>query len=398
MPPDGWRKATLGGVAELVRGVSYPAQAASSERRESRLPLLRANNIGGGALDLADLLFVESRYAAASQHLRPGDCLIATSSGSRAVVGKAAFIDEAALDGVTTFGAFCTCVRTAGGSVRAEYLGEILQSSAYRQWTERESAGSAINNLSTSQLESFEFVLPSTDDQDEILRILRVSRASISNGQRAVAARERLEIGLRERLLEPEPDWSRAVIAEVASVSGGGTPPISVPACWGGDISWITPSDLTAEPGLYQHGSARTLTPLGLAASGAQMLPANTVLVTSRATIGEAKIAAAPVATNQGFQSLIPGTKVLPEFLLFWIKRHQADWVRQASGSTFLEIPRRRVEQLPITFPALETQRRICDVLLSAHRATTRAEAAVNASAASHLALRDELLTGKVRV
>jgi type I restriction enzyme S subunit len=93
--PLNWASATGKDLFSLVRGVSYDKSDASDQPGDDFVPILRANNISAGRIVTDDLVYVPRRYVSAHQFLRAGDLLIAASSGSRTVVGKAARADEA---------------------------------------------------------------------------------------------------------------------------------------------------------------------------------------------------------------------------------------------------------------------------------------------------------------
>lgn len=80
----------VGEIAEQVRGVSYDKQDAAAVRREGYLPVLRAGNITDDGLTFSDLVFVPADRISARQRIQRGDVLVAASSGSLDVVGKAA--------------------------------------------------------------------------------------------------------------------------------------------------------------------------------------------------------------------------------------------------------------------------------------------------------------------
>jgi type I restriction enzyme S subunit len=157
--------------------------------------------------------------------------------------------------------------------------------------------------------------------------------------------------------------WSQTTIGEIARVVGGGTPRTNVPEYWGGDIPWITPTEVVANPGRAIVKTERTITDEGLAHSGAQMLPEGTVLLTSRATIGAVALAGRPLATNQGFASLVPESSVLARFLMYWCEAHKDEFVARAGGNTFLEVSKGNVASVPILLPPLDDQRRIVDLV-----------------------------------
>jgi len=157
--------------------------------------------------------------------------------------------------------------------------------------------------------------------------------------------------------------WSDHLLGEVAEVVGGGTPSTSETSYWGGSIPWITPSEVTRNEGQIIVVTERTITPEGLAASSATLLPEHAVLMTSRATVGAVALTGRPMATNQGFATLVARKGVLPYFLMYWVQANRVEFESRASGSTFPEINRSKVKAVPIRLPTLPVQRRIVDLI-----------------------------------
>lgn len=146
--------------------------------------------------------------------------------------------------------------------------------------------------------------------------------------------------------------WPAAPLGTVCNVVGGGTPSRDKPEFFGGDIPWITPTDVTRNDGRYLDIGAETITELGLKNSSAKLLPARSVLLTSRATIGFTAINTVPVSTNQGFASFVCGPDIWPEFLAYWLEWQRDHLIGLASGATFKEINKSTLKRLPIPPPA----------------------------------------------
>lgn len=170
--------------------------------------------------------------------------------------------------------------------------------------------------------------------------------------------------------------WPTASLGAVCDVIGGGTPPRDKPEFFGGDIPWITPTDVTRRNGRYLDQGAETITELGLKNSSAKLLPARSVLLTSRATIGFTAINTVPVSTNQGFASFVCGPRVWPEFLAYWLEWSRGRLIELASGATFKEINKSTLKKLPVPLPPVEEQRRIVGLLDRAAEIRRRADAA----------------------
>lgn len=151
-------------------------------------------------------------------------------------------------------------------------------------------------------------------------------------------------------------EWKGTTIGDIASVVGGGTPSTSNPAYWDGSIQWFTPSEVGNSR--YVEKSARTITEEGLENSSARLIPANSILLSSRATIGEASINICECSTNQGFQSLVPIDANL-DFLYSLISTKKKNLLREANGSTFLEISANKVRSLAVYVPNIREQKTI---------------------------------------
>ena len=146
-------------------------------------------------------------------------------------------------------------------------------------------------------------------------------------------------------------------MGEVVQIVGGGTPDSSNADYWDGDIDWYTPSEIGERRSV--ETSARKITPEGLVHSSARLLPAGSILFTSRASIGLMAFISRPSATNQGFQSLVPSNNVDSNFLYAlgpYISRYAK---KHAAGSTFIEISGSSLAKAPLRIPSLAEQRRI---------------------------------------
>lgn len=165
--PKGWRMAMLGEVCELVRGVTYEKREASNVAEKTYVPILRANNITS-ELNFENLVYVPSKRISVKQYIRKDDIIIAMSSGSKDVVGKAA---QAKFDFHGAFGAFCGLIRPSD-EINKRFVGFFFQSFFYRDTVSRLSIGVNINNLRREHIESLAIPLPPLPTQRKIAGIL----------------------------------------------------------------------------------------------------------------------------------------------------------------------------------------------------------------------------------
>jgi type I restriction enzyme, S subunit len=173
-------------------------------------------------------------------------------------------------------------------------------------------------------------------------------------------------------------NWIVTPLEQLADISSGGTPSRAIDDFWGGDIPWATPSDITKCKTNYLYNTQDSITWKGLSSSSAKLLPAGTLLFTSRATIGEVRIATKQISTNQGFKNLIAKDCIDADFLFYQVINLKNEFVKYAAGSTFLEINRKDTGRILIPHPVDKNkQEKISHVLKTIDRTITHTEALI---------------------
>ena len=195
--PRTWTTVRIVDVATFIRGVSYSKVDASSTPGEGLTPVLRANNISQG-LNFDDLVYVPDRYIAPAQLVQDGDVVIAMSSGSKSVVGKAAQAKRPPRCG---FGAFCGLVRPSA-VVNPSLLGYYFQTKAYRNAVSEASKGVNINNLKAEHILSRPFPLAPESEQGRIASKIDELFSEIEEGERALDRVQKLVERYRQSVLK----------------------------------------------------------------------------------------------------------------------------------------------------------------------------------------------------
>ena len=158
--------------------------------------------------------------------------------------------------------------------------------------------------------------------------------------------------------------WRMARLGEVTDIFKGGTPKRNVEKYFQGNIAWAIPTDITAlDSALYIDDTDTHISEEALGKSAARLLPAGTVLLTSRATIGETAITTVPMATNQGFANFICREILLNVYLAYYLRYIKKRLIDLAHGSTFKEITKGTLLNVEIPLPPLPEQRAIAHVL-----------------------------------
>lgn len=168
-------------LCDQIRGVTYRKGDSSDSYLEGYIPMLRATNIVNGEIDFNELVYIPRSIVKSDQYLRKGDVLIAASSGSLHVVGKAARIRE---DLDVSFGTFCKLLRP-NDLVNKSYFAHFFQTPYYRFVVSNLAAGANINNLRNEHIEDLDIPLPPQPEQKRIASIL--DKADVLRQKRLLA-------------------------------------------------------------------------------------------------------------------------------------------------------------------------------------------------------------------
>lgn len=172
--------------------------------------------------------------------------------------------------------------------------------------------------------------------------------------------------------------WQLIKLGDCCEIVSGATPKTGIKDYWGGAIPWATPKDLSNLGSILIDDTPRKITEVGLRSCAASVLPTGSVLLSSRAPIGYVAINTVPMATNQGFKSLVPRSNMLDaKYLLYWLRANRTYLEGLGNGATFKEVSKATVSAVEIPLPPLAEQRRIADVLNRADELRTKRRKAV---------------------
>ncbi len=258
----------------------------------------------------------------------------------------------------------------------------------------------SIAHLPKEKFEKVPLPLPAKAEQESIAEVLSNADALIETLEQLIAKKRLLKQGVMQKLLRPKDWWGSKRQEELAEMRSGGTPSTTKAEFWDGDVLWCTPTDITALKGYkYLTETSRTITIQGLKCSSAEMIPANSIVMTSRATIGECAINRAPVSTNQGFKNFIPFKDVDVEFLYYLLQTKKQDFISLCCGSTFLEIGKTQLAAFEVELPLEKTEQTAIAAILSAMDTEI---ALLEAQLAKYRQIKQgmmhNLLTGRIRL
>jgi type I restriction enzyme S subunit len=291
--------------------------------------------------------------------------------------------------------------------VSAKWLNFALGSDRMRSRIQGAATGTSgsMKKLSMKRLRSLKIAVPPTDEQQYIADIIDTWDRSLAQINDLIAAKERRKKALMQQLLTGRTrfprfsaEWEEVRLKKLGEIVTGGTPKTSNDQYWDGDTAWCTPTDITAVRGKSISETERTLTKAGLENSSATVLPPGSLIVCTRATIGDCAVNTVPMATNQGFKSIVPTERVNVDFLYYWLTFNTHELKRVAAGSTFLEISKRDFGKVKMQVPSLEEQNRIATVLSDCDNEIQTLRAERDALQRQKKGMMQKLLTGTVRV
>ncbi len=394
--PDDWDAKPLGEIGDSLIGLTY----SPSEVRNYGTLVLRSSNVQNGTLCFDDNVFVDADIPDRIM-VRPGDILVCVRNGSRDLIGKSALIDERAVG--MTFGAFMGVFRSEYG----QFLRHVFQSGIFKKQI-NEHLGATINQITNKSLNSFQVPLPPTRDEcTKIANALSDVDALIAGLEKLIAKKRDLKQAAMQQLLTGQTrlpgffgEWATKFLPELADIRSGGTPSTHDAAAWDGDIAWCTPTDITALAGRkYLNQTERRITEHGLKQSSAEVIPAGSIVMTSRATIGECAINVIPMTTNQGFKNFVPFESVDAEFFFYLLVTQKAEFIGLCSGSTFLEIGKTQLRSFAVQLPSTKAeQTAIAAVISDMDSELTTLESRLAKTRELKQGMMQELLTGRTRL
>lgn len=335
---DEWQVKILGDIAPLQRGFDLP----NSQQMPGKYPIVFSN----GAVKTHDEYKAEA----------PG-----VVTGRSGTIGKVHYIEQDYWPHNTSL--WVTDFK--GNSPK--YI-HILYT---RLRLERFSGGSGVPTLNRNDVHAHSIAIPSNAEQEKIAEFLTAVDERVALQDKKVELLQKYKKSVMQKIFSQKirfkdesgnnyPDWKEKKLNEIGAVIGGGTPDTSNLAYWGGVVRWLTPTEVKSR---FITKSKKSITEAGLKHSSAKMLPVGAIIFTSRATVGDIAISKVPLATNQGFQSIVVLDDNDSRYIYYWMIVNKNVFLRKASGSTFPEISSSEMKKINIQLPCIEEQKKIYSLL-----------------------------------
>jgi type I restriction enzyme S subunit len=287
--------------------------------------------------------------------------------------------------------------------VDRNYLYRFFLSESYAKRMKETATGSTVRHTSNASIYNTFIPIPPLKEQTAIATALSDIDALIGELDKLIAKKQGIKQATMQQLLTGKKrlagfsgEWEVKRLGDVADIIGGGTPSTFVSNYWNGNINWFTPTEIGTEK--YVFDSVRKITKDGLINCSAKILPIGTILLTTRAGIGDISILKKEACTNQGFQSFVTKDSFYNEFLYYLISTLKNVLIQNASGSTFLEISPNKIKQIQISIPTIEEQTAIATILSDMDAEISQLEGRRAKMGELKQGMMQELLTGRIRL
>lgn len=358
----------LGNIADIQLGKMLSPK---SKTGTHYFPYLRNTNVQWGRFDLSELAQMNfSEREREKFELRRGDLLVCEGGEpGRCAVWRGERADcyyQKALHRV----------RPHPAKADSEFLSRWIQHQAITGAFEDQNAKTTIAHLPLVRLEQLLIPDVGVAEQRRIAAHLKAQLAAVEQARgssqllitegealRAAIYREAyaniVPLSVPPDFIAPPAGWRWAKLKDVARLESGHTPSRSRPDWWGGNISWVSLTEIRALDGRWVDETQIRTNEAGIANSAARVLPRGTVCYSRTASVGFVVIMGKPMATSQDFANWVCGEQLDPEFLMHALIRSRKELRSLATGATHKTIYMPALGSFHICMPKRKEQERI---------------------------------------
>ena len=406
--PNEWRISALGNICEFKGRIGWRGYTKNDLREYGPLVIGATQISASNKLDFSNPTYLSTEKYEESPEIKVylNDIILVKTGNT---IGKVAIVDkeigDATINPNTVLLKNITCFN--------KYLYYIVVSEIIQKPLNKSITVGAQQSVNQETLKKILIPIPTLKEQEKIASILSTVDEQIDNVDALIEKNKELKKGLMQTLLtkgigytkfktteigEIPEEWEVNNLGNIVEVISGATPKTNINEYWdNGDIYWATPSDITSN-GKYISVTEKKITENGLKNCSAKLLPIGSILMSSRATIGERCINTVPMTTNQGFKSLVCKDGINNEFIYYYVDILKEKLMGLASGSTFLEVSKKVVEDIKVVIPSLEEQEKIASILSEVDKKIDDYENKKQKLEELKKGLMQQLLTGMIRV
>jgi len=431
--PKEWKIVKLEELFNFQRGFSYRKEDINKSTSSIRFITINDLEKEGGWKSVSEPLYlseeiknsIESRFIANEE-----DLLIAITDMSKGfIIGAPLYVNVLRSKGEILVYSMDLVKLIPKKDINTKFYFYLFSWENIRKVMKSFAHGTNVLHLNLDLTSKLKIIMPPLYEQKRIADTLSTVDNAIKSIDSAVARLERLKKALMNELLtgrirvreengkltfhtETEfqetqigkipKEWEVVKVNKLFDLYKGTTPSTKIKEYWNGTIPFVTPTDITKINDLnemYLKTTENYITEKGLKSKGLKLVPKDSLLFTSRATIGYLAINKTEVAINQGIISLIPkDANIDVTFFYYFLQKLKSLFENLAGGSTYKEISMSTFSNVIVPLPSLPEQQRIADILSTVDRTIELYYKEKDVLKNLKMGLMDMLLTGKVRV
>lgn len=361
---QGWKEVRLGEVAEIQTG-PFGSQLHEGDYVEIGTPIITVENLVNNVIKFTSgtpKVSTDDKERLKKYTLQKGD-IVFSRVGS---VDRCAFITEK--ENGWLFSGRLLRVRPKQ-MLSDKYTFYWMTQESIKEFVRKIAVGATMPSINTDLLSNVPISFPSLSEQraiaavlsslDDKIELLREQNKTLEATAQAIFKEWFVNFnfpGANGKMVDSElgeiPEgWGVGKFEEVVDIRGGTTPCTTNPEFWDGNIAWTSPKDLSNSKEIFLLETEKRITEKGLKQIGSRLLPAGTLLLSSRAPIGYLAIINLEVAINQGYIAFLPNQYFSNYFMFLWLKLNMQEVINAANGSTFLEISKSSFRNIDCAIP-----------------------------------------------
>ena len=414
--PKEWEVVILKEICEMERGFSYRSDQLTDE--ETEIEFITINNIKkeGGLKKTSGLYLRDSVEVDEKFYVNKNNLFIANTDMARGhIIGAPILIKD--IEKRCVFSMDLTRLLLRSNNLLTSFFFYLLSHPKIRNFMKRNAQGTNVLHLNHQLVASLKLPLAPLPEQKKIAEILSTVDEAIEKVDESIARTERLKKGLMQELLTKgighrefkdteigriPKEWKVKKVVDLFKVETGTTPSTKQKEYWdGGHITWITPADMSKLNGkIYIKDSERKITEKGIREANLTLMPAGSIIISTRAPVGYVAIIEGNATFNQGCKGLIPKNKneINSEFYTYYLLSKKTTLEHSSGGSTFKELSKNTLEKFKVPFPPLPEQQKIAEILSTVDKRLELLRNKKERLARVKKGLMNDLLSGKKRV
>lgn len=318
---------------------------------------------------------------------------------------------------VSMDGDFLPCIWQKGVALLNQRVGRIITRTNWNEvflfyllfeplsQKQEKTGATTVKHLSHKDIEQMQLPIPPPMEQKAIAETLSVVDALIVALDKKIAKKRLIKQGAmqqfltgKKRLCGFSDEWATKRLGDFVKMNSGGTPDSSNSEYYGGDIPFLSISDITST-NKYINRTEKTITEKGLRNSSARIFPIKTIMYAMYASLGKCGIANTSLSCSQAILGITPSKNVDTEYLYYILSYIEKTVKEFGQTGTQTNLSKQLVKELELYLPTdIKEQQAIAAILSDMDKEIADLEARRDKYKLIKSGMMQKLLTGQIRL